>query len=537
MNILFHFRTQGTGAESVHIAGMAGAFRQLGHRVVFSSPSPIDPTATAGENPFRQNRRSLFARLTAHAPEILFELLEIAYNLFAGFRLSALLTRERFDLIYERHAFFLCITALLAQRHRVPLVVEVNELAGDERVRAAPWLLPLARWADRITFQRARLIVVVSPHLQRRIEAMGIRQEKILVLPNAVDEQTLEARADSAPIRQRYHCGDGVVIGFAGWFVPWHGIDALVAQFAALAAGNPELRLMLVGDGPLRSGLEAQANTLGVRDRLIFTGPVAHAEMPHYLAAMDICVVPHSNAYRSPIKLFEYMARGRAIVAPRTEPIAHVLRHGENGMLFDPEHDGDLRVQLAALTADPRLPSAPGSANKRTATSAKNTPGCKMHGNCSPCSDEFTRPGDRYHIFAGFKCSSADTRRKIPVAVRSNPDTGRSNPDSVCDQRWTGGGCAHFPQPERSGGPGKILSLAPSAGHAGAMNTTSNSIPATPLPLCAMCCAVSARSRLRSTRPPRNWAWVLSLLRALRVLSGRLRQTPRPQLESEDFGG
>lgn len=362
MNILFHFRTQGTGAEGVHIAGMAGAFRKLGHQVVFTSPSGIDPTQTAGENPFRQKRRGLLARLAAHLPGFLFELLEIAYNVFAGCRIAALLHRERFDLIYERHAFFLCITALLAQRRRIPLVVEVNELAGDERVRSAPWLLPLARLADRITFQRARLIVVVSPHLQRRIAAMGIPQEKIRVLPNGVDEYTLEVQADGSAIRQRFQCREStVVIGFAGWFVPWHRLDALVTQFAALAAGITDLRLMLVGDGPLRESIETQANGLGIRDRLLLPGPVPHTEMPHYLAAMDVCVIPHSNAYRSPIKLFEYMARGRATVAARTEPIALILRHGENGLLFDVEDDTGLKTQLKAAIEDSSLRKRLGS--------------------------------------------------------------------------------------------------------------------------------------------------------------------------------
>lgn len=365
MNILYHFRTQGTGAEGVHIAGMVGAFRQLGHHVRFSSPSSVDPTATAGENPFRPDRRSLLGRMAAHAPGILFELLEIGYNAVAGFRLGALLRRERFDLLYERHAFFLCVTALLAQRFGVPLVVEVNELAGDERVRAAPWLLPLARLADRITFRRARLIVVVSPALQRRIEAMGISREKILVQPNAVDAQTLATPADGAAIRQRFHCENGIVLGFAGWFVPWHRLDILVAECAALAADQPNLRLMLVGDGPLRPNLEAQAGALGIRERLILPGPVPHAEMPHFLAAMDICIVPWSNSYRSPIKLFEYMARGRAVVAPRTEPIALIVRHGENGVLFDPQDMADLRRQIAALIADPALRSRLGEQARR----------------------------------------------------------------------------------------------------------------------------------------------------------------------------
>jgi len=81
---------------------------------------------------------------------------------------------------------------------------------------------------------------------------------------------------------------------------------------------------------------------------------------------MDICVVPHSNAFRSPIKLFEYMARGRAIVAPRTEPIKAVVQHGQNGILFTPEQPADLAAQLARLIGDPGERQRLGDAARRS---------------------------------------------------------------------------------------------------------------------------------------------------------------------------
>jgi len=367
MTILYHFRTQGTGAEGVHIAGIATAFERLGHRVVFSSPTGADPRATAGANPFAERkRRGLLARLAAKAPALIFELLEIAYNAVAYTRNRAILTREKCGLIYERHAFFLCATALLAHRRGIPLVVEVNELAGDERVRADPWLLPLARFADRLTFERASLIVVVSPHLQRRIAGLGIAPEKIVVLSNAVSAESLDAPADGEPIRARHRCADAVVIGFVGWFVAWHRLDELVSQFASLAASDIHLRLILVGDGPLRAALAAQATALGIADRVIFTGPVPHSAIPAHLAAMDICVVPHSNEYRSPIKLFEGMARGRATVAPHTEPIAQIITDGVNGLLFDPQTPLSLRDALQRLISNPALRTQLGIAARET---------------------------------------------------------------------------------------------------------------------------------------------------------------------------
>jgi len=366
MNILYHFRTQGTGAEGVHIAGMARAFTRLGHTVVFSSPTGIDPLASAGADPFASGaRRSFLSRLAARAPRIVFEFLEVAYNFVAYARLRAALASSGSELIYERHAFFLCATALLAQRRRIPLIIEVNELAGDERVRASPWLAPLARLADRLAFQRARLIVVVSPHLARRIAAMGIPQEKILVLPNAVDEEILAIPADGTGVRERHGCRDAIVLGFVGWFVSWHRLDVLLAIFARLAGTDPRLRLLLVGDGPLARALTAQADGLGVRDRVIFTGSVPHAEVAAHVAAMDICVVPHSNEYRSPIKLFEYMAHGRAVVAPRTEPVAAVIQDGENGLQFDPEKPAEFAAQLARLIASPQERNALGAAARR----------------------------------------------------------------------------------------------------------------------------------------------------------------------------
>ena len=356
MNVLYHFRTRGTGAEAVHIAGIANAFEKLGHRVTFSSPTGIDPRQSAGSNPYRDSGGLGFiARLSRHCPGFVFEWLEIGYNVAAWRRNRAILAREKCDLIYERHAFFLVSTALLARARRVALVVEVNELAGDARVRKQPWLMPLAQLFDRIVFRQAKVIVVVSPHLKRRVEALGIPGGKVLVLPNAVNAEDYAQAASGTAMRERFGSPGDVNIGFIGWFVEWHRIDVLLTVFAKLAESRPGLRLVLVGEGALRSTLEARARELGIEARVTFAGAVPHHEIPQAIAAMDICVVPHSNEYRSPIKLFEYMGQGRVVVAPATEPISMVVRHDENGLLFAPGDPGSLEAMLARAADDPAL--------------------------------------------------------------------------------------------------------------------------------------------------------------------------------------
>jgi glycosyltransferase involved in cell wall biosynthesis len=348
VNILYHFRTRGTGPESVHISGIATAFEKLGHKVYFSSPTGVDPRETAGADPYNTSGKTkVLTAFTRFCPRVIFELIEIGYNIASFFKNRKMLNALSIDLIYERHGFFLAATAWLARSRKIPLVVEVNELVGDKRIRDQPWLSFIARRLDKVLFRHASVIVVVSPYLKRKIQALGISGNKILVLPNAVDEDTYAHLTDPRAMRKQLGLENQVVIGFVGWFVIWHRLDLLLEAFAELVATRPSLRLVLVGKGPLKLKLQEQIKRLGMEDRVIFTGVLSHQQIPEAIAAMDVCVVPHSNEYRSPLKLFEYMGQGRLVVAPATEPVEMVVRHGENGLLFKAEDEKSLMDALA----------------------------------------------------------------------------------------------------------------------------------------------------------------------------------------------
>jgi glycosyltransferase involved in cell wall biosynthesis len=366
VTLLYHFRTRGAGAEAVHISGMVRAFEKMGHRVVLSSPTGVDPRQTAGSTPFAAPRaRGGIAGLAARLPRGLFELVELLYNVPAFFRNLRLVRKHGCDFIYERHAFFLFSTAIVARLSRRPLVVEVNELAGDPRVRAQPILPGLARWADRFVFRRARLIVTVSPHLKRRIEELGIPADRVLVLPNAVSEDDLALPITPSPFILQ---PSSFNLAFAGWFVEWHRLDFLIEALAAPQFA--EVLLVLIGEGPLRPALEEQARSLGVRVQ--FPGPIPHAAIPAALRQMDACVVPHSNEYRSPIKLFEFMAQERAVLAPRTEPVESVVRDGEEALLFTSLDVQSLRESIQKLLDSKELRERLGR-NARSLVAEKHT--------------------------------------------------------------------------------------------------------------------------------------------------------------------
>jgi glycosyltransferase involved in cell wall biosynthesis len=351
MNVLYSFRTRGVGAEAVHISGVTRALERLGHKVFYHSPCSVRP----GANPFSGGggRSRFWGFLCRMIPGLGFELMEIAYNIYSWLRARRRLRSSQFDLIYERHAFFHFATGLLARKHSIPLVVEVNELAGDSRIRGRVMLSSLARRCDRKLFECASLIVVVSPYLKREIiKRYGIPEHKIDVQCNAVDEHAPE---NSIPCKLEFLNqleGASCVFGFVGWFVHWHRLDILMDVFSRLCCERPDIdaRLLIVGDGPLKDELSSMCRKLAISEKVIFAGSVEHACIPRILSVVDIAVIPHSNEFRSPVKLFEYMAGGCVVVAPQTEPISSVISHGENGLLFRTT-DSDQMLDMFIMAA------------------------------------------------------------------------------------------------------------------------------------------------------------------------------------------
>jgi glycosyltransferase involved in cell wall biosynthesis len=149
--------------------------------------------------------------------------------------------------------------------------------------------------------------------------------------------------------------GDDVLIGAVGFFRDWHGIDMLLHAFARQRRARPGTRLLLVGDGPAIPRLRRMAATLDLGSEVSFTGAVPHDRVPAYLAAMDVVVIPRAVEYASPLKLFEYMVAGKAIVAPRQPNLLEVLTDGTDALCFEPENLEELEHGLLRLIRDPGL--------------------------------------------------------------------------------------------------------------------------------------------------------------------------------------
>ena len=352
MRILMHHRTQGHGVESVHLLGMANAFRRAGAEVEIVSPPGV-VLGKGGEPPVRRGGLGgLWHVLAARMPEAVFELMEIAYNVPALGRLRTALKQAPTDFLYERYAYFNVSGALAARLRRVPLVLEVNYTTRTKLYRKRSRLLmPLARALERFVFRRAAVINAVTGELRRQVIAAGADPSRVVVTPNAADPERFRPEISGAAVRARFGLGDAPVIGFTGQVVPWHGVDLLIDGLPEILRRIPDARLFLVGDGPARPGLEAQARERGVSDRVIFAGWVVHQSLPEHIAVFDVAVQPNSNDYASPVKIYEYMAMGKPVVAPRLGPLEEGIADGA-GILFPPRNVPAMADAIAGLLAD-----------------------------------------------------------------------------------------------------------------------------------------------------------------------------------------
>jgi glycosyltransferase involved in cell wall biosynthesis len=145
-----------------------------------------------------------------------------------------------------------------------------------------------------------------------------------------------------------------LVLGFTGFVRDWHGVDRVI-RWMATADAPANAVLMVVGDGPVRASLERLAGDLSLSSRVRFTGVVARDKVPELVASFDVALQPAVVAYASPLKLFEYLALGKAVIAPSQPNIQEILVHDENALLFDAAADGAMEAALTRLCNDSAL--------------------------------------------------------------------------------------------------------------------------------------------------------------------------------------
>jgi len=259
--------------------------------------------------------------------------------------------KNNFDFVYARqmNSFF---PLLISKLYRTIVFFEIPNdpyiaYQTNRRLKRI-----LENITDKLSMILADKIIVLSEWSKKRLNQIGgIPLSKIDVLPSGTDTTLFH------PIDKQLCCGKlGLdpslfYVGFVGSFFVYQGIDSLIEASSIVLKNFINTKFLLVGDGPMMETWKNRVSHKGLHDAFIFTGQVPYTEVPSYIGAMDICVAPHhkDSNQASPVKLFDYMACGKPIVASDIEVVREITQDSGCALLFDPENTTALAEQIIRL--------------------------------------------------------------------------------------------------------------------------------------------------------------------------------------------
>jgi glycosyltransferase involved in cell wall biosynthesis len=350
----------GKGA-SIHIQEMVRAFSAAGHEVEVFAPRP----GTAPQS-FPGKVHSVPVTLPQPTADDLrraeFEerIFKERRNLAIAGNLAALLKRRHasapFDFIYERLSLWSTAGVRSARELGIPSIIEMNApLLEEQQQYRKLCLKEEAAAIEAEIMGHADAIFTVSDAVRQYALRQGANPGHVIVLPNGVDLDRYTPVGEVADIPG---FDDLPVIGFSGSLKPWHGLEDLLEAFRLVRERGTECRLLIAGDGPHRALIEGFASGARLKGCIHVAGWIDHKDMPALIRRMDIATAPYPQMeqfYFSPLKLFEYMACGSAVVASDIGQIPSVIQHGENGILSRPGSVAALAGHLEKLIRSPQL--------------------------------------------------------------------------------------------------------------------------------------------------------------------------------------
>ncbi len=350
------------GTVSLHVGKIRG-FQKLGHNVVYVSSGPM--VLPEGVKLYQIPYSKIFRNF----PEVLAP----HYNSRSIKAIKKIIEKEQPDFIYQHHHDFHYGGAKLKKDLGIPFILHVD---GIEYWVKKNWgklyFAKLLKLAEEIQLQSSDAIIVVSDALKRQLIEYGVDGEKIIVAPNGVHPDQFSPEITDGGLKKQLGIEDKFVVGYTGTFGHWHGVEVLAEAVKYIVKRIPNAVVLFVGDGNLRPKIEEITKRDNVNDKIIITGFVPFKTIPNYLSACDVLLSPCVNNadnefFNSPVKLFEYMAMGKPIVASNVGQQGVVIEDGVNGLLHEENQPEELAEKVFQIYNDKDLANRLGKEARRRA--------------------------------------------------------------------------------------------------------------------------------------------------------------------------
>lgn len=352
---------QGAG-HLVRATSLLAALRELGHEII-----QMEAAGSGSAMPVRAYRGLVKKVIPRPISMVMRDWGRIQYGRHYAGRLIQAAAQHRPEVILETHIAFSLAGAIASQQTGVPLALDDCAPAWEEEQQYGVGLKSQALSIHRTVTGRASLLVAVNETLHRLLVEGGAPSEKVITIQNGIDSAFLAPGIDAEARRCALGFAPGdVVIVFVGSFQPYHRIDLLLEAFQQMR-DRGQARLLLVGSGQTYDASRALAASLALGEHVTFTGSVPYRDVPSYIAAGDIAVMSATAYYCNPMKMYEYMALGKPVVAPRQANIREIAADGLDSLLFEPDSAPALAEALTTLVAQPGLRQRLGAAGRQRA--------------------------------------------------------------------------------------------------------------------------------------------------------------------------
>ncbi len=383
MNILFceYLKSRDPSFSHVHIYEVSRNLTHLGHKLVhINTDNSKNVKKDNKEYQFYSWNKiknklcslSLYDSLKGELI-ILFSLLS-AIRLFLIASMLIMRRKEKFDVIYGRHKLFNS-EYLLAMLFNIPFVKEVNGIITDEAKISGSYSgfsLRIIRWIEKCNIGSTDKIIAVTSRIKDvLINDYKVEENKIVLIENGANTnlfRPIERTKARDALNLNPDCN---YICFVGNLVQWQGIEYLIYAAPLILEKMPETYFLIVGDGLMKKELRDLCNHSNITlNKLNFVGRVPYEQVPLYINASDICVIPsvrglNQKIGRSPLKLCEYLACEKPVVASDIDGVSNLLIESKSGICVAPENVHELAEAIIKLIADPELRTGMGKNGRK----------------------------------------------------------------------------------------------------------------------------------------------------------------------------